>query len=177
MQITLPSRGALLIGGGFLLALGLWLGLPFLSPSRGVERAWDQVLEAISENDPEELGRLLGADYSDGFGFDRAEAIRVAGLIRAQFLTCTFRRERSEVVMDPSKKSAVTRAKMRLVGTGSPIAQGAIQASAVSESLTSFRWRRNSWRPWDWRLVSIENPDAVRALTRFQREAGAVGLF
>lgn len=177
MQITLPSRGTILIIGGLLVVLALWLALPFFSASRGVERAWDQVLAAIGDNDAEALGRLLGEEYSDGFGFDRAGAIQMAGVIRAQFVTCTLRRERSEVVMDPSNRSAVTRAHVRLVGNGTPIAQGAIQASAASETPTTFRWRRNSWKPWDWRLISIDNPDAVRALSRFQRQAGGMGLF
>lgn len=176
MFIPRPSRGVALTLGALALGLVLWIALPFFSPTRGVERAWDDLLEAIEDNDAEELGRLLGQDYSDGFGLDRAGAIELARTIRGHFVVCELRRERSEVVMDPSEKSAATRALIRLGGNGTPVAQNAIQASAASQTPTSFRWRRNSWKPWDWRLVRVENEDAARALASFQRQAGAMGL-
>ena len=176
MNLSLPSRRVLLTIGGLLLALALWLALPFLSASRGVERAWDDFLSALEDNDMTELGRLLGDDYADGFGLDRAECLKLAASIRGQFVVCTVRREQSELVLDPSNKSAVTRGFIRLGGQGSPAAQAAIQASTSSQTPTAFRWRRNSWKPWDWRLVSIDNADAARALARFQRDLGALGL-
>ncbi len=176
MQLALPSRRVALVVLGLVLILGLWLALPFFSAGRGVERAWDEVIAAIEDKDTEALGRLLGDDYADGFGLDRAGAIQLAAQIRAHFVVCNLRREKSELVMDPSKNSAVTRALMRFSGSGSPVAQGAIQASAASHTPTAFRWRRNSWKPWDWRLVSIDNPDAARALSSFQRQAATLGL-
>lgn len=176
MYLVLPSRRTGFIVVGVLLALALWFGLPFLSPGKGVIRSWDAVLRAVEDHDAEALGRLLGADYTDGFGLDRAAAIELAGRIHAHFVVCTLRRERSELILDPSGKSAVTRALVRLGGQGSPVAQGAMRASQTSETPTAFRWRRNSWKPWDWRLVAVDNPDAARALARFQREAGQLGF-
>ena len=175
MNLTLPPRRVLLTVGGLLLALTLWFALPFFSASRGVERAWDDFLSALEENDMTELGRLLGDDYADGFGLDRAGCLKLATSVRGQFLVCTVRREQSEIVLDPSKKSAVTRGLIRLGGQG-PGAEIIIQASNSSQTPTAFRWRRNSWKPWDWRLVSIDNPDAARALARFQRDMGAMGF-
>ncbi len=176
MQLSLPNRRVLLVVGIVVLAFGLWLALPFFSAGRGVERAWDGVLEAIADNDMTAFGEYLGEDYADGFGHDRAEAIKLAAAVRGHFAVCTLRREQSELVLDPSKKSAVTRGLVRLGGQGSPVAQAAIQASEASQTPTAFRWRRNSWKPWDWRLVSIDNLDAARAIDRFQREADKLGL-
>ena len=176
MFIRLPDRRVLFVAGGAVFALALWLALPFFSPARGVERSWDALLDALADNDLERFGSFLGEDYADGFGFDRAEALKLASEVRRHFVICTIRRERSELVLDPLKKSAVTRGLIRLGGQGSPVAQGAIQASQSTDTPTAFRWRRNSWKPWDWRLTSIDNPDAARAIARFQRQADQLGF-
>lgn len=176
--MTFPSltRPVVLTFGALALILALVLTLPFLSPQRGVERTWDHVLDAIADKDIAALDSLLGPDFSGGFGLDRAATLRMAGEIRGQFAVCNIRRERSEVVLDPSGKSATTRALVRLTGQGSPAAQAAIRASAATQVPTTFRWRRNSWKPWDWRLVAMENTEAARALELFQRQASAIGL-
>jgi len=176
VNLHLPDRRALLLIGIAIFAITLWIALPFLSARRGVERAWDGVLASIADNDMIGFGEYLGDDYVDGFGLNRTEAVKLATAVRGHFVLCSFRREQSELTMDPSKKSAVSRGLIRIGGNGSPVAQAAIQASEASQTPTSFRWRRNSWRPWDWRLVSIDNLDAARAITRFQREADALGI-
>lgn len=174
--MTLPSRRVLLIAAGGLLLAALLLGIPWMSPARGVERAWKNLVAAIEDNDQAELASYLGQDYKDGFGLDREGALKLAATIRGQFIVCTIRREQPELVMDVNKRAAKTLAVIRLDGQGTPLATAAIQASQASQSRTEFRWRRNSWKPWDWRLVSVENADAARGIARFQREAAAFGL-
>ena len=174
--MTLPSRRLLLVAAGALLVVALVLGIPWLSPTRGVERAWKNVIGAIEQNDRDTLALYLGTDYKDGFGLDREGALKLAASVRGQFLVCAIRRERPELVMDAGKKAAVARAIIRLDGQGSPLATAAIQASRASQTPTEFHWRRRSWKPWDWRLVSVENADAARGIARFQREAASFGL-
>jgi len=176
MNFAMLSRRALFLGLAVCLVLGALIVLPWLSPERGVERAWSGVLEAIEDNDSAALGKYLGADYRDAFGQDRAGALELAANLRRHFVTCSLRRERAELVMDPSGRSALTRAVIRLGGQGSPVATAAAEASAASDTATVFRWRRNSSKPWDWRLVSVENPEAARALRRFNQEAAKLGF-
>ena len=59
---------------------------------------------------------------------------------------------------------------------GTPLANAAVQASKASRTPTEFRWRRASWKPWDWRLVSVENADAARGISRIEREAASFGI-
>jgi hypothetical protein len=174
--MILPSRRVFLIALGVLVFVGLLLGLPWLSPARGVERSWRDLVAAIEDNDREALASLMAENYRDGFGSDREEALLLAATIRGHFVVCSIRRESSELVMDPGKRAALARALIRIDGQGSPVAQAAIRASQASETPTEFRWRRASWKPWDWKLVSVENVDAARGLTRFRREAAALGI-
>ena len=174
--MTLPSltRRGVLIALAAIFALAALLGLPWLSPERGVQRTWSAVLTAIEDNDRTALASLLGPDYRDGFDLDREAALELIATVRGQFLVCTVRRERPELVMATDNRAATARALIRLGGNGTPIATAAIQASAASQTPTTFRFRRNSWKPWDWRLVSVENPDAARGLARFRREAASL---
>ena len=174
--MTLPSRRALLIALASLLLVALLIGIPWLSPARGVERAWKNVVSAIEENDQDSLASYLGQDYKDGFGLDRGETLRIAAGIRRQFLVCTIRLERPTIVMDVNKHAAITRALIRLDGQGTSLATAAIQASQASQTPTEFRWRRNSWKPWDWRLISVENNDAARGIASLARYRDSSGL-
>lgn len=175
--MTLPSRRVLLVSFGALLVLALLLGLPWLSPTRGVQRAWKNVAAAIEENDREALAAYLADNYHDGFGFGREEALQMVATVRGQFIVCAIRLDQPEVVMDPNtKRSARTHALVRLDGQGTQVATAAIQASQASQTRTVFHWRRASWKPWDWRLTSVENADAARGIARFEREAGRLGL-
>ncbi len=174
--MTLPTRRVLLLVAGALLVVALLVGLPWLSPARGVERAWKQLVESIEQNDREALAAALGSDYHDGFGLEREGALQLAATLRGQFIVCTIRRERPELVMDANKRAAITRALIRLDGQGTPVATAAIQASQASQTPTVFRWRRFSWKAWDWRLVSVEYADAARGISRLQREAAQFGV-
>jgi hypothetical protein len=174
--MTLPSRRVILVVVGALSLVALLIALPWLSPARGVERSWKNLVSAIEDKDQAALASYLASNYKDGFGLDRDGALRLASTVREQFVICTIRREQPELVMDAGKKVAVTRALIRLDGQGSPLATAAIQASHASQTPTEFRWRRASWKPWDWRLVSVENPEAAGGIARIPREAASFGI-
>ena len=152
-----------------LLAVVAWLVLPFLLPSRGLDRAWSRLIDAVEDRDAAALNVLLADDYHDGFGFDREQAVTTLTSVFGQFVTLDIRRERPAVHIVSAQRGA-TEALIRVSGHGTPIAQMIAQGSAGLATPTTFHWRRNSWRAWDWQLTSIENA-AVRAdVARLRRE-------
>jgi hypothetical protein len=175
MNVVLPSRRLVLIAGTVLLSIALALGIPWLSPKRGVERVWADSLAALADNKLDDFATYLDPNYHDGFGLDREGALALAKTIRGHFILCTITREQPELVLDPGKQSATSRAIIRLGGQGSPVASAAIQASAASDTHTLFRWRRASWKPWDWKLIAVDNTDAARGVSQLQRELGSFG--
>lgn len=175
MTIPLPSRTTLIVAGVVVLVAAVLFGLSYLSPERGVRRAWGQLATAIEKNDMDTLGRLLGDDYKDGFGQDRAAALETFALVRRQFIACSVSYDQPQLTLDVGKQSAVTRALVRLSGTGGPGATAVIDASKHTQEPVAFRWRRDG-KPWEWHLVSIDHPEAARALARLKREAASLGL-
>lgn len=176
MNVRLPSRRLLLIFGSLLLGVALAAGLPWLSPTRGVERAWQGTLRSLEKNDFEAFSAYLDSNYRDGFGLDREGVVTLARTVRGQFFICTITREQSEIVLDPDKQVARSRALIRLGGQGSPVATAAIQASATTTLPTLFRWRRASWKPWDWLLVGVDNAEAAKNIAQLERQASGSGL-
>jgi hypothetical protein len=175
MTIPIPSRSTFIVAGVVVLVAAVLFGFSYLSPERGVRRAWGQLATAIEKNDTDALGRLLGDDYRDGFGQDRAAALETFALVRRQFIACSVGYDQSELILDANEQSAVTRALVRLSGSGGPGAKAVIDASQYNQQPVAFRWRRDG-KPWEWRLVSIDHPEAARALARLKREAGLLGL-
>ncbi|MFH1499972.1 MAG: hypothetical protein ABII82_19345 [Verrucomicrobiota bacterium] len=170
------------IAGLVLLVAALWIAPPFVLPSRGLDRAWDRLLEAMEERDADTLHALIAADYRDGFGQDRDEAIALFDQAAGQFISLNIRRLRPVVHVE-SSRLGTTEAVVRVGGHGTPLAQMVVQGSAAIDAPTTFRWRRTGWQPWRWQLTFMDNP-AVRndvrqfraRLERLGRETGGVLL-
>lgn len=151
--------------------LALVLGLPWLSPVRGVERAWGKLVDGVAENDFKDVTSVVALDYKDGWGLNRDEVITLAQTVRRHFIVCTINRHPHKVEMAEDRRSATVKSVLRVNGSGSPVAQAIIQVSAQTEAETVFEWRRRSWKPWDWKLVSVANPEADRGIKMLQSEA------
>ena len=167
------QRSHLIAAAVVALLFALTVGVPWLSPARGVDRAWHGFLDDIEGNDIEDVAAVIDAEYADAWGLNREEVVKVVEAMRRQFLTCSITRDAGrERTMSEDKRRATIRAVVRVDGTGSPIAQMIVQASQQGEVRTTFEWVRRSWKPWDWTLVRIDNPQATPGVRRLQREGG-----
>lgn len=179
---TLSPRTLRWTAAAVVLFAALWIAPPFVIPSRGLDRAWDRLLEAMEERDQDALRELIAADYRDGFGQSRDEAIALFDQAAGQFVSMDIRRLRPVVHVESSRLGA-TEAVIRVGGHGTPLAQMVVQGSATINAPTEFRWRRTGWQPWSWQLTFIDNP-AVRndvrqfraRLERLNRETGGALL-
>lgn len=167
------TKTRLLIAASAVLLLVLLFGLPWLSPARGVERAWARLIDGIEDNDFGDVAAVLHDDYKDGWGLAKAEVLSLGQTMRRQFLLCTIEYRPHRVELSGDKRRATVSSVVRFGGTpGSPVAQAIIQYSNQTGRPTSFEWVRGSWKPWDWKLVRIDNPEATPGVRRLQREAG-----
>lgn len=175
--MTISLRGVGVVVAVGVVAAVAW-GLPYLSPTKGVERQWARVIKAVEKKDEGRLRAILAEDYVDDWGSNREEAVKLALGVFQHFVTLTITREQPTLVME-SKSKATTGARVVVRGQGSPVAQMVVQGSEGMTAPTRFRWRRESWRPWDWRLTGLENEDIRANLPRFRRmmdQAGAAGV-
>jgi hypothetical protein len=159
-----------------LVLLGVFVGVPLLSASRGLERAWRAVLSDVEDGDWAAFEAKLAPNYRDNFGATRPESIRRFKLARQQFLSLSISREQIETSLDSSGRAATTKALIRLRGTGVGGAAQAMDSAGRTTEPVIFKWQRPSWKPWDWQLVLIEHREAAELFNSLERQAAALGL-
>ncbi len=99
---------------------------------------------------------FVATDYRDEWGDDRAQLLnrlRVVGRFLFD-LTITSSDERIRV----KTPTATWSGRIRLDGRG----EAASEVSSRVNGLTTpfvLHWRRESWKPWDWKLVQAANPE------------------
>ena len=84
-------------------------------------------------------------DYRDQWGHD-AEAV-VAGMQRVRFAWPGMSLEAGGAAVESEGAAAVIRQSLVVHGVDD-----------VRRGDFVFRWRRQDWKPWSWRLVSVEAP-------------------
>jgi hypothetical protein len=145
---------SLLIRGGavFLAALLLWGGIEAM-PGRGLARCQDRLLEAAGRRHWDKARKLMAEDYRDQWGQDREQAIALAAEGLQNFLTLEVTPEDSFV--EREGREAVISARLRLSGRGNALGEALMERANSLESHFRFAWSRKSWKPWDWKLVSV----------------------
>lgn len=148
------------------LVIGIWLALRW-QPDTQLERRWEGFLDAFETQRWSAVNAYLSPEYHDSWGHTRHQLGRDATYALTDFRTLEVRA--TEPVVDRSGRQARIEAVIRIVGDGGPRAEQARLAVNRVFIPTTFTWERRPWRPWDWRLVSIENaevdlPSAYRDL-------------
>lgn len=129
-----------------------WAGLEF-TPGRRLDRTFDRLIRAVEKRDWVTVTELMAEDYRDQWGMTREEAVNLGKDAFGQFLTLQIGEEnRKRSITGPD---GLIEAKLRLTGRASPIGEMVIQRANALENDFQFAWKRKSWKPWDWKLVSI----------------------
>jgi hypothetical protein len=146
------------ISGGLILlvAILLWTGFE-LTPGRCLERRQDRLLQAAGDRNWKRVRELMAEDYRDVWGQDREEAVTLASEGLANFLALEIFSE--DTAVDRRGGEATVSALLRLRGRGNAVGEAIISRANSLESHFRFAWTRKSWKPWDWKLVSVSQPE------------------
>ena len=141
-------------------AVALFVGLLYLlllwQPARQVRLHQAHFLGAMEKKDAKRLSEFIADKYSDRWGHDKEFVIRESREIFGHFIACRLQQE--ERYLERQGQEATVGAQIILTGTGSPIADYAKQRIGELTEPFVFRWERQSWKPWDWQLVSVNQP-------------------
>ena len=150
------SNRSVLYGGaciGFILVIFLF---SFWNPEKQVRRHQRLLLSALEDRDWDDFSELLAQNYSDRWGHDKAFVqSRAAEVFRFFAVQITEEITRLDMLVD----EAEVHARLRMQGRGGPLAEYAImRANALTEPWV-FRWKKQSWKPWDWVLEHVDQPE------------------
>lgn len=154
---TVPSTFKHTFIGGAIVALllGLWLA-QLWSAENQVRLHSEHFLRQIEKRKAAAAGAFLALEYHDDWGHDRALVLDRLRLVLRMFSSLTLTTDAPQVTLHSS--AATWSASLHLEGAGGEFAPKII--GRINSLTTPFelRWRRESWRPWDWKLVQVSNP-------------------
>ena len=148
-------RNALYTGVVAAVVLGIYLA-QLWTPERQVELHIRNFLEAIEESDARALGGFLADTYQDEWGHDKAVVLsrlkQVVPYARNGRLV-----PREEVVRISGNKGE-WQARIAIEAEANELTAPLIgYVNGVTEPWR-LHWTRQSWKPWDWKLVRVSNP-------------------
>ena len=126
-------------------------------PARQVRLHQAHFLKAVAKRDWGKVGHFIGAEYHDRWGHDKENVLAQSAQVFGQFLFCNIQSEERSLALENGR--ATVGAKLTMGGTGSAIAGYAMErVNALAEPFV-FTWVRRSWKPWDWELVAVDQPE------------------
>lgn len=128
-------------------------------PTRQVRLHQRHLLRAVEKRDWPKVSGFIGAKYRDRWAHDKENVIADATQVFSQFALCSIQADERAIDVADGRGAIVQ--KLGLGGIGGPFADLAKQhVNALTEPFT-FKWHRQSWKPWDWVLVEADQPQLV----------------
>lgn len=142
--------------GGIIAGALVW-GMAALSPDRQVKRVFSEFLGAASGRNWKKVGVLMAPGYRDQWGSDRERALMLGTEAFRNYLVLQI--EASEVKVARQGAWATVSAHLKITGRGNAVGEMITQQVNELKGEFQFAWKRQSWKPWDWQLESISEPE------------------
>ena len=142
---------AAVLAAAALYAAWLW------QPARQVRLHTAHLLGAVERRQWDRVQTFVADNYSDRWGHDKEFVLRETREVFRQFLFLTIQSDPAPPALDGTDATIGT--PLKLAGSGSPVAQFAVEKVNTLRAPFTFTWHRASWRPWDWRLTRVEQPE------------------
>jgi hypothetical protein len=114
------------------------------------------LLEAVGARDWKKVEGFLAPGYKDRWGQTRAVAMRRLPQAFQDFLACSVEQDVTGFLWKDG--TGIVKARLRILGSGGAIARFVMEeVNGLSEPF-ALSWRCQSWKPWDWALVSVDQP-------------------
>jgi hypothetical protein len=139
-----------------LFALGLYSAWLW-QPERQVRLHTAHLLKAVEGRRWNKVQSFVADNYSDRWSHDKEFVLRESKEVFRQFLFITIQGETLSCSISGS--TGVTRDRVKISGSGSPIAELAMERVNRLRQPFVFTWERASWKPWDWRLTRFDQPE------------------
>ena len=158
-------RDGFYAGAGVALALGIYL-LWLWGAEHQVRLHTDHLLRTMENRDWAKLATFLADDYQDQWGQDRAMVLQrargVFGYLRGIHLVPGY------AIVQAASGQASWHARVTIEGDNGDLAT--MVKERVNSLATPFtlEWRRQSSKPWDWKLVRVSNPSLDIPATGFE---------
>jgi hypothetical protein len=115
------------------------------------------LIKAASDRKWDKVKAYMADDYRDDWGNDRDQAVKAGSDVLKNFLTLEITEEDASI--DRKGTEATVSSQLRLSGRGNALGEEIKERANSFQGHFRFAWSRKSWKPWDWKLVSISQPE------------------
>jgi len=162
MEIRLPIPSLKMVLA--VLAIGLLAATGFavveFQSERQLNKAFERMISAVEARDWKRVEAMTAADYTDQWGMNRTQALEIGSEILRHFFVVEITISDVSLSVGDGVPGEV-RALLRVSGNGTAIAQSVMTEANQLQQPFIFQWRKASWKPWDWRLVSVSQSEVV----------------
>jgi hypothetical protein len=149
-------RNSFYAGSIVALLLGIWLARLWTAENQ-VRLHSEHFLDQLEQRRSASAVDFVANDYRDDWGDDRPLLLTRLRLVLRLFASLTITQGAAQVRIDPP--FATWTAQVRLAGTGSEEAPAIIRRVNSLTTPFQLRWRKENWKPWDWRLIEAHNSE------------------
>jgi hypothetical protein len=141
---------AALLGWSAIMLYWLW------QPERQTAKHHDHLLAALEKRDWNKVASFIDPAYADRWNHDKSFVLGATREVFRQFFGLTIH---GDALSCRQNGDTVTlSARITIEGTGTALAQMAMQRVNTLEEPFTFEWKHRSWKPWDWTLVRVDQP-------------------
>jgi hypothetical protein len=126
-------------------------------PERQVRLHTAHLLKAVEGRRWKKVDAFVADNYSDRWNHDKGFVLRASNEVFGQFLFLSIQSQ--TLTCEVSGSTGVTRDRVKIGGSGGPIAQLVVEQVNRLQQPFVFTWERMSWKPWDWRLTRFDQPE------------------
>ena len=142
-------------GGLFAVMIGLWLA-QLWQAEKQVRLHSEHFVRQLEKRNWSAAGEFIANDYHDDWNHDRRAVLNRLQIVLRFFSSLTINQANPQV--SENSPAGWWSAKVKLQGSGTDFAPEIIsRVNSLTEPFV-LHWRRESWRPWDWKLVRVSNP-------------------
>lgn len=124
-------------------------------PDRQVHLHSLHLADALEEKDWADVTQFLAPDYSDQWGHNRE--VVVSRLQQVLHYASNLRVDAQETITSATDGEGRWLARIRIEADDNEVAAFIKARVNVLEEPFELHWRRQSWKPWDWQLVRVNN--------------------
>ncbi|HEX3817370.1 MAG TPA: hypothetical protein VHW03_03680 [Chthoniobacterales bacterium] len=135
--------------------LGIWL-VQLWNPENQVRLHSENLLARVEARSLSGAGDFVAANYRDDWGDDRAQMVTRLRLISRLVNSLTISAD--DVQTQVAGPTGTWRARLHVAAQGEAAAEITERVNGLTTPFL-LRWQRESWKPWDWQLVEISNPE------------------
>jgi hypothetical protein len=143
--------------GGLLLTVVVGLYLAWLwQPERQVRLHAEHLIAKFEDRKSSGVADFISESYRDDWGHDRARLLERTQIVLQVLKEIHIVTREAQTTISGNEARWMAKVSIRAEGEFAPLVVDRVNAIETPFELV---WRQHSWKPWDWKLVRVSNPD------------------